>query len=103
MPSSTMLAEHGTQLMVLKPSSVRAAAAEDIRRRDRNREKTEVGDLEYEQFAFHRRHVSRSENANDLMVLALMDPAPGRQSGKLNTRLLYSDSALLLAAIRGLA
>lgn len=94
-----MLAEHGTELMVLKPSSLLQAARADIRRRQRNASKAHDGDLSFEQFAFHRAHVRKAADEQDLLVRALMQPGPGLASAKYNTRLIYSNGELLLKAI----
>lgn len=99
MSEREMLAEHGTQLIELKPSTVLQAAAEDIRRHARNKEAASLGDASFEHFAFHRKHVRKAEDVESLLVRALMEPGLGLASAKYNTRLLYSDGALLKAAI----
>lgn len=96
MADRNMLAEHGTELMVLKPRNVLQAAEADIKRRRRNIAPGAVG---YEHYAFHRIHVRRSVDTEDLLVRALMNPMPGLHSAKYNTRLLYANATLLLAAI----
>lgn len=99
MTERAMLAEHGTKLVELKPSIVLQAAEEDIRRHRRNKEAAEDGDMSFEQFAFHRKHVRRAVDALDLLVRAYVEPGVGQSSAKYNTRLLYSDEHLLMAAI----
>jgi hypothetical protein len=95
-----MLEDHGTMLMVLKPSSLVQAAQADMRRRARNAETAKtLGTQSYEPFAFHRTHVRKAVDAEDLLVRALMEPGLGRASGKYNTRLIYSNGELLLKAI----
>ena len=99
MSEREMLAEHGTKLMDLKPSTVLQAAAEDLRRHARNKAAALEGDLSFEQFAFHRRHVRKAVDALDLLVRAYIEPGVGQSSAKYNTRLLYSDARLLQDAI----
>lgn len=99
-----VLAEHGTELMTLKPRNVLQAAQADIKRRVRN---SEIGNARsgefrtegYEFYAFHRNHVARASDAQDLLVRALMDPVPGQKSAKYNTRLLYGNGGLLRQAL----
>lgn len=103
-----LLEENGTKLMVLKPSSIWAAAMADLDRRARNCGR-EICDME--PYAFHAAHVSKADSANDLIrrairdieVAAAKDPpmwGKGRRSSKYNTRLLYSDVDLLKAALK---
>jgi hypothetical protein len=112
-----VLAEHGTQLMALKPSSIWAAAMEDLKRREHNREDNGRPDR-MKQYAFHRAHVEKAQTANDIIRAAiadiqrdgeLIDPkgdspgryaSKGRASGKSTTRLIYSDVRLLQAALQ---
>lgn len=101
-----VLEEHGTRLMVLKPSSIWAAAMEDIKRRVHNTEvvassKSSWGRRgEFKHYAFHRRHVLRANSANDIIRAAIAEPGLGRASGKKSTRQLYSDVELLKAALQ---
>jgi hypothetical protein len=99
MSEREMLAEHGTQLVELKPSTVLQAAWEDVRRHARNKEAASLGDCSFEQFAFHRRHVRKAVDALDLLVRAYIEPGIGLSSAKYNTRLLYSNERLLQDAI----
>ena len=99
MSEREMLAEYGTKLMELKPSTVLQAAREDVRRHARNKKAALSGDCSYEQFAFHRKHVRKATDALDLLVRAYVEPGVGQASAKYNTRLLYSDAALLQTAI----
>lgn len=94
-----MLAEHGTELMVLKPSSILQTASADLQRCRRNEEEANADAPCYEQYAFHRKHVRKATDVLDLLVRALMDPVPGLESGKFNTRMIYGNGALLRAAI----
>lgn len=102
-----MLAEHGTQLMALRPSSIVATAREDLRRFERNRTRGQgmpghtLSDG-YEPYAFHRKHVRKVIDVPALLALALSDPEPGLASGKYITRMLYADPELLRAAMREL-
>jgi hypothetical protein len=93
-----MLAEHGTKLMELKPSSVLQTAVADLARRGRNAERGEAMEGGYEQYAFHRRHVRRARDPGDLLRRAAEEPGLGQASAKYTTRLLYSDPTLLRAA-----
>ena len=95
--SLPVLEEHGTQLMVLKPSSIWSAAMEDLKRREFN--KQAAGDS-FRPYAFHRRHVIKASTANDVIRAAIAEPGLGIVSGKRDTRLLYSDVELLKAALR---
>jgi hypothetical protein len=99
MKEREMLADHGTKLMELKPSSLLQAAAADLRRRARNADEASADQPSYEQFAFHRSHVRKAVDPQDLLVRALMEPGLGMMSGKYNTRLIYSSGETLLKAI----
>lgn len=100
-----VLADHGTELMKLRPANVIQAAQADMKRRMRNSEigvargDHHAGDA-YEPYAFHRDHVRRAIDPYDLLIRALMDPTRGLESDKTNTRLIYRDAALLLQAIK---
>lgn len=94
-----MLAEHGTELMVLKPASLVKAAEADLARRMRNAHEAGGQHPSYEQFAFHRSHVRKAVDAQDLLIRALMEPGLGLASAKYNTRLIYSNGGLLRKAI----
>lgn len=96
---SEMLAAHGTELNALKPVNVLQAAQADFGRKRRNAEQAAYRDHSYEPYAFHRFHVRKAVDAGDLLVRALMDPQPGMASDKFNTRLIYGNGALLVAAI----
>ena len=91
------LEEHGTQLMVLKPSSIWSAAMEDLKRRAHN---VEPGVDTYRHYAFHRKHVIKASTANDIIRAAIAEPGLGQVSGKKDTRLLYSDVELLKLALK---
>lgn len=99
-----VLADHGTELMRIKPASILQAARADLKRRTRN---SQIGNARagntmtdaYEPYAFHRLHVRRAVDERDLLLKAVMDAAPGLQSDKRNTRLLYGNASLLLAAL----
>lgn len=99
-----MLREHGTELMKLKPATIVQAAQADLKRKLRNAETGMqpfgYSGQGYEHYAFHRRHVRRAVDVVDLLVRALMEPGPGLASAKYNTRLLYGDGGLILAAIK---
>ena len=92
-----VLEVHGTKLMVLKPSSIWAAAMEDLSRRAFN--KAAAGDS-FRAYAFHRKHAIKAGTANDIIRAAIKEPGLGQASGKRDTRLLYSDVELLKAALR---
>lgn len=87
-----LLAEHGTRLMVLKPSSLVQAAHADLARKRRNKT---PGISHYEHYAFHRTHVKRAQTVAELLALASAQPGLGACSTKINTRLIYSDVSLL--------
>lgn len=97
MSERTLLEEHGTRLMVLKPSSIWAAAMEDLRRREFNCDKARQD--RFKIYAFHRKHVVKASTANDILRAAIAQPGLGLASGKKATRLLYSDIELLKAAL----
>jgi hypothetical protein len=92
-----LLEEHGTDLMVLRPSSIWSAAVEDLKRREHNT-KAELAELKH--YAFHRDHVRKAETANDVIRNAIAGIEKGRLSGKYNTRLLYRDPELLKQALQ---
>lgn len=96
--SIPVLEEHGTQLMVLKPSSIWAAAMEDLKRRAFNTDKARAD--RFKVYAFHRKHVLKATTANDIIRAAIAEPGLGQASGKRDTRLLYSDVELLKAALQ---
>ena len=102
-----LLENHGTQLMELKPSSLWAAAMEDLERRKRNMGivrdadgKSLGWDGKYYHYAFHRDHVLKSDTPNDIIRRALAEPGKGQASGKYTTRLIYSNLETLKAALR---
>lgn len=86
--------------MSLLPQNVLQAAEADLMRRIRNKANAQRGTFEV--YAFHREHVRRAKTIEQLLVAALMQPAAGLRSKKRNTKLLYGDSALLVAALRRL-
>lgn len=102
MSERDMLQRYGTQVIRLSPNSVLQAARADMRRKIRNAEigKLAFGCDGYEQYAFHRKHVRKAIDAEELLVRALMEPGLGLGSDKYNTRLLYGDGGLLFAAIQ---
>jgi hypothetical protein len=92
--------------MSLKPQNLIQAAEADLKRRLRN---TEAVATTYERYAFHRMHVRRARSAHDLLRLALMsppmkfDPEEGTvelTSTKPNTKLIYGNAGLLVAALK---
>jgi hypothetical protein len=97
-----VLLDHGTKAILLKASSILAAADEDLRRHVRNLERS-IG--EYEHYAFHRKHVAKAMNDNIipngkmLIKIALDDLQTGCESGKHWTRVIYSDPELLKEAM----
>lgn len=100
MTDREMLAQHGTRLMQLKPSSIVAAAAEDLRRCARNcAPRVEGYSRDIEHYAFHRDHVRGAETPRGIIAAALAEPGKGIGSGKAATRLLYDDVGLLAAAL----
>ena len=99
-----MLMQHGTKVFELKPSSILAAAEEDLRRHERNNTTAPSGD--YEHYAFHRRHVAKTIKhvhpcGKTLIEMALGDLEIGAASGKHWTRVIYNDPELLKAALDG--
>ncbi len=95
----------------LQPQNILQAAQADFARSKRNQRRAELivagyvqdGDMGYEPYAFHRRHVRKATNTRELMVLALMEPQlvlGEKKSAKYNTRLIYSNAQLLLGAIK---
>lgn len=98
--TGSVLEEHGTKLMALKPSMVWQCAMDDLGRREHNATVGDGGVGEYKQYAFHRRHVLKASTANDILRAAIEEPGLGRASGKRDTRLLYSDVDLLRAALQ---
>lgn len=100
MSEREMLAKYGTLIASLSPANVLQAARADMRRKVRNASAAKFSDPSYEHYAFHRKHVRKAVDAEDLMTRALMDPSLGMTSDKFNTRLLYRDGALLFAAIQ---
>ena len=97
------LLERGTKAIELKPSSIVAAAKEDIKRCGRNATEGREAGHEYWHYAFHRRHVHRALKAGggpkEIITIALGDLERGRTSGKHWTRVIYKDEALLRQAL----
>lgn len=87
----------------LKPQNIVQAAEADMKRAMRNAEQVSISKefkVHYEQYAFHRDHVRRSFNKpRDLILLALMDPTAAMKTAKDNTKLIYGDARLLIAAL----
>ncbi len=83
--------------MPLKPQNIVQAANADLKRSRHNAEEAKFEKPQYEPYAFHRRHARRAETAHELILLALMDPMV--KTAKSNTRLIYGDAALLVAAL----
>jgi hypothetical protein len=89
--------------MSLKPQNIVHAAEADLKRKARNKERVLEGDYSYEQYAFHRLHVRKSNTAHDLIKWAIAEPGIGKPSAKRNTRLIYGDMELLTEAMRSFA
>lgn len=89
--------------MPLKPQNIVHAAEDDLKRKARNKERVLEGDHNYEQYAFHRLHVRKSNAAHDLIKWAIAEPSIGNASAKRNTRLIYGDTELLTEAMRSFA
>lgn len=98
-----LLAEHGTELMVLKPTILVQAAQADLKRKQRNADRGERRSQfqgeGYEPYAFHRAHVRKAIDARDLIAKALAEIGLGQASGKDDTRLIYSNEQLLAEAM----
>lgn len=91
------LEQHGTKLNGFRPEAIWRVAMNDLQTREWNERH---GPGQYKQYAFHRRHVVNAETANDIIRAALATPHHGIESGKKNTRMLYSDLRLLEAALQ---
>lgn len=89
---------------MLKPVNIVQAAEADLKRKVRNaaqaRQRFEYAGEPYEAYAFHRTHVRRADSAQALLVLALMNPQPAAKSAKKNTKIIYGNAELLVAAVR---
>lgn len=85
---------------MLKPQNIVQAAEADLKRAARNVERAFAEQAGYEPYAFHRKHVRRAGTANELLLLALMDPTIAEKTVKPNTRMIYRDARLLLDAIK---
>lgn len=97
MPDS-FLHDHGTKLMQLKPSSIVTAAERDISRKFQNAVAAKLEEPT-EPYAFCSKHVKKSSTAIELVRNALSDLTVGQKSGKLMTRVIYGEEALLRAAL----
>lgn len=90
--------------MSLRPINILQAAEADLMRRIRNKGQYLQGMSrpreKFEPYAFHREHVRRAKTIEQLLVIALMQPAAGLRSKKRNTKMLYGDGALLVQALR---
>lgn len=98
--TGSVLEEHGTKLMQLKPSMIWRCAMDDLERLKHNRLEKTLIEGDFKHYAFHRRHVLKAESANDILRAAIGEPGLGLASGKRDTRLLYSDVELLKAALQ---
>lgn len=102
MTKPDVLENFGTQIdgARLTPNAVLQAATEDFKRKSRNKQRQagEIGGLDFEHFAFVRRHINRSNNPKELIALALRFQSIGLESGKKNTRLIYRDRPVLQGA-----
>lgn len=100
---SDILEIHGTEIESarLSPRNVVQAAEEDFRRKERNkhRQANEIGNPDFEYFAFHRKHVHKAKDVAGLIDLAIKFQSVGAESGKRGTRLIYRDTATLEAAL----
>lgn len=99
----SMLDEHGTPLMQLKPGSIAEAAIEDVRRYYRNKRRGQTDNQDYEQYAFVRQHVHKAikngDGAPTLLTLAIQNTEDAARSAKRMTRLIYSDVELMAGAL----
>lgn len=86
--------------MPLKPINIVQAAEADIKRSAHNVVEAQYDSPQYEEYAFHRKHARAAETAHELILLALMDPNAALKTAKPNTKLIYGDAALLVAALR---
>lgn len=84
----------------LKPQNVLQAAEADLMRRYRNKRYVGTRAKAFEPYAFHRDQVRAAKTIKQLVRSALMCPDKGLKSKKKNTRMLYADGALLVAALR---
>lgn len=96
--------------MSLKPQNIIQAADADLRRlirnKDANRGARQGGSFEH--YAFHRAHVRRAKSTKRLLLLALMHPplkvyedgSVSLQTRKFNTRMIYGNAGLLVAALK---
>lgn len=94
-----MMQDHGTKAFALKPSSLIGAAVVDLKTKETNKA-GDRKDASAKWYTFHRYHVRRAKSVTDLLTIAIADTVRGAKSGKPNTRLIYSDSVLLKAALR---
>lgn len=92
--------------MSLKPINLIQAAKADLSRRERN---TSAYATTYEHYAFHRLQVRRAETPCQFLTFALMSPPLklDKETGetrldttKTNTKLIYGNAQLLVAALR---
>jgi len=106
MTASRILHHHGTKLVQLLPQNLVQAAEADLKLKAlkaAERAQALAGEITWvdmRPYAFHRRHVARAKDASELLHIACNDIARGHGSGKLQTRVIYSDYALLQAAYR---
>lgn len=78
--------------MSLRPRNIIQAAEADLKRRARNKARSEG----FEHYAFYAPHVRRARDIPHLLTLALKHGAPN--TTKKNTLLIYGDAVLLTAA-----
>jgi hypothetical protein len=91
--------------MPLKPNNIIQAASADLARRSRNKYRHEMaaqgvevlGDVEH--YAFYAPHVRKAGSEYQLISLAIDKNSQAHKCVKKNTRLIYDDAALLLAAL----
>jgi hypothetical protein len=92
MSEATMLKDHGTVLMRLKPVNIIQAAIADLKLRAAKEAKEADVDKPY---SFHRRHVRRARNVHHLIALAYYEPWAADSTDKTSTLVVYSDRDLL--------
>lgn len=103
-----LLEKHGTKTFTLPAGAIIGAAQADLMLRDRKRGQRithKMGEtvelqIQAQHYAFHRRHVSRAKDAQQLIAIAIKQRKIGLKSGKKNTRLIYRDAKLLKSALK---
>jgi hypothetical protein len=112
MSERELLREHGTTLIRITPAMIVQGAQHDLKLKELKRQfvpvEPTIVPIEQKpqrvvaathQYLFHRKHVAKADDVEQLIAVALDDREIGCASAKYHTRLIYEDEELLRAAL----